>query len=201
MKILYQILWKDHSRTHLLFAFLGTLAGFVLLLSGIQFYIDIKSVLSENRDLLDPEYIVINKQVNIGQTLGLSTAGFSEEEIHGTNEESLPQLRLLPTGECEMRLCTEPSLAADRQAGFTIGVREESARCSLSEQSLHDLPLSANLGGHSSSRPVLLLPTPCHSPGPDRTARLPLLRDLSETGMPALSREVHLSTGCLDGCP
>ncbi|TFH27350.1 MAG: ABC transporter permease [Bacteroidia bacterium] len=81
MRLLYQILWKDHSRAHLLWAFLGTLAGFVLLLAGIQFYIDIKSVLSENRDLLDPEYIVINKNVNIAQTLGLSTGGFSEEEI------------------------------------------------------------------------------------------------------------------------
>jgi hypothetical protein len=65
----------------LLWAFLGTLAGFVLLLAGIQFYIDIKSVLSENSDLLDPEYIVINKKVNLGQTLGISTGGFSEEEI------------------------------------------------------------------------------------------------------------------------
>jgi hypothetical protein len=81
MRLLYQILWKDHSRTHLLWAFLGTLAGFVLLLAGIQFYIDIKSVLSENRDLLDPEYIVINKKVNIGQTLGLFRVGFTEEEI------------------------------------------------------------------------------------------------------------------------
>ena len=81
MRLLYQILWKDHSRVHLLGAFLGTLAGFVLLLAGIQFYMDLKAVLSENRDLLDPEYIVINKKVNIGNTLGLTGGGFSEEEI------------------------------------------------------------------------------------------------------------------------
>jgi len=81
MRLLYQILWKDHSRVHLLGAFLGTLAGFILLLAGIQFYMDIKSVLSENRDLLDPEYIVINKKVNIGQTLGLAGGGFTAEEI------------------------------------------------------------------------------------------------------------------------
>jgi hypothetical protein len=81
MKHLYQILWKDHSRAHLIWAFLGTLAGFVLLLSGIQFYTDLKGILSENRDLLDPEYIVINKKVNIGQTLGLDRAGFTGEEI------------------------------------------------------------------------------------------------------------------------
>ncbi len=81
MKFLYHILWKDHSRTHLLWAFLGTLAGFVLLLAGVQFYLDIRKVLSENQDLLDPEYIVINKKVNIGQTLGLSRVGFSAEEL------------------------------------------------------------------------------------------------------------------------
>ena len=90
MRLLYQILWKDHSRAHLLWAFLGTLAGFVLLLAGIQFYIDIKSVLSENSDLLDPEYIVINKKVNIGQTLGISKVGFSEEEIEEIATQPLP---------------------------------------------------------------------------------------------------------------
>ena len=81
MKHLYRILWKDHSRAHLLWAFLGTLAGFVLLLAGIQFYTDLKKILAENRDLLDPEYIVINKKVNIGQTFGLERPGFTEEEI------------------------------------------------------------------------------------------------------------------------
>jgi hypothetical protein len=87
MNQLYAILWKDHSRAHLLWAFLGTLAGFVLLLAGIQFYTDIRSVLSENRDLLDPEYIVLNKQVNIGQTLGLNRAGFTPEEIEEIRQQ------------------------------------------------------------------------------------------------------------------
>jgi len=81
MRLLYNILWKDHSRAHLLGAFLGTLSGFVLLLAGIQFYTDFKKVLTENRDLLDPEYIVINKKVDIGQTLGLTRGGFTQEEI------------------------------------------------------------------------------------------------------------------------
>jgi hypothetical protein len=87
MNQLYSILWKDHSRAHLFWAFLGTLAGFVLLLSGIQFYKDIKSVLSENSDLLDPEYIVINKQVNLGQTLGFAGTGFSEEELEELKQQ------------------------------------------------------------------------------------------------------------------
>ena len=81
-------MWSDNSRAHLLGAFLGTLAGLVLLLSGIQFYTDIKLVLSENQDLLDPEYIVVNKKVNIGQTLGFSGVGFSKEEIEELSRQA-----------------------------------------------------------------------------------------------------------------
>ncbi len=87
MKRLYSILWSDNSRAHLLGAFLGTLAGFVLLLAGLQFYLDIKEVLSENRDLLDPEYIVVNKKVNIGQTLGFSGTGFSQKELKELSQQ------------------------------------------------------------------------------------------------------------------
>jgi len=87
LKGLYSILWSDNSRAHLLGAFLGTLAGLVLLLSGIQFYTDIKLVLSDNQDLLDPEYIVLNKKINIGQTLGFSGSGFSPEEITALNQQ------------------------------------------------------------------------------------------------------------------
>ena len=58
MKSIFSILWKDQSKVHLGWAFLGTLAGMILLLSGIQFYRDLKGVITENRDLLDPEYIL-----------------------------------------------------------------------------------------------------------------------------------------------
>ena len=87
MRNLYAILWKDHSRAHLTWAFLGTLAGFVLLLSGIQFYLDIKQVLTENKDLLDPEYIVLNKEVNISQTLGFAGTGFTPEELEEVRQQ------------------------------------------------------------------------------------------------------------------
>ncbi|MCF8226497.1 MAG: hypothetical protein K9J30_11525 [Bacteroidales bacterium] len=87
MKYLFKILWQDQSRSHLLWAVLGTIAGFVLLLSGIHFYENMKNVLSTNKDLLDPEYIIINKRVNISQTLGLGSAGFSEKEIREIEEQ------------------------------------------------------------------------------------------------------------------
>lgn len=81
MRYLFSILWKDQKRSHLVWAVFGTLAGLVLLLSGIHFYENIRKILADNKDLLDPEYIIINKDVNITQSLGLETPGFSKEEI------------------------------------------------------------------------------------------------------------------------
>ncbi|MFZ5940148.1 MAG: hypothetical protein ACOYXB_06205 [Bacteroidota bacterium] len=80
-RYLFYLLWKENSRTHLFWAFSGTLAGLVLLFSGLQFYENVKGILNENSDLLDPEYIVINKQVGLVQTLGLNKTGFSDAEI------------------------------------------------------------------------------------------------------------------------
>jgi hypothetical protein len=57
------------------------MAGFVLLLTGIQFYENMNKILASNQDLLDPEFIIINKSVNISQTLGLGPSGFSNQEI------------------------------------------------------------------------------------------------------------------------
>lgn len=87
MRLLFQILWKDQSRSHLLWAVLGTMAGFILLLSGIQFYLNMNRVLETNQDLLDPEFIIINKRVGIGQTLGIGSGGFSEKEIRQISEQ------------------------------------------------------------------------------------------------------------------
>ncbi|MEX0981544.1 MAG: hypothetical protein WD577_05655 [Bacteroidales bacterium] len=91
MKYLFKILWKDQGRMHLLWAVLGTMAGFVLLLSGIHFYENMNRVLTENRDLLDPEYIILNKRVNIGNTLGIGSGGFTEKEISEIEDQPFAQ--------------------------------------------------------------------------------------------------------------
>jgi len=78
---LVNLLLRENSRSHLLWAFIGTLAGLILLFSGIRFYENIKTILDDNSDLLDPEYIVINKEIGLGQTLGLTKKGFSDAEL------------------------------------------------------------------------------------------------------------------------
>ncbi|MFC2129722.1 hypothetical protein ACFLQX_02955 [Bacteroidota bacterium] len=91
MRYLFKILWKDHSRAHLFWAVLGTLAGFVILLSGIHFYENIKGIFDDNSDLLDPEYILISKDVNIGQAFGFGGVGFTEEEIEEIENQEFAQ--------------------------------------------------------------------------------------------------------------
>jgi len=91
MKYLFKILWKDHSRAHLLWAVLGTLAGFVILLSGIHFYENIKGIFDDNSDLLDPEYVLISKNVSIGQAFGFGGTGFTDAEIEEIAQQDFAQ--------------------------------------------------------------------------------------------------------------
>jgi hypothetical protein len=72
---------KNYKSLQIYGASLGALAGFVLLLSVGQFYVEMDNVMEANRDLIDPEYIVINKQVSFMETFNLREATFSEEEI------------------------------------------------------------------------------------------------------------------------
>lgn len=85
---LFRILWHDQGRRHLVWAVLGTVTGFVLLLTGIHFYTNLEQVLESNQDLLDPEYIIINKEVGISQTLGMGSAGFTDQEIRELEKQS-----------------------------------------------------------------------------------------------------------------
>lgn len=76
-----KLLWKKVSRLQLAGAILGTLAGLVLLLASLQFYLDMQQIFDKNRDLLDPEYMVINKKVSMLETFNLRQATFSTKEI------------------------------------------------------------------------------------------------------------------------
>ncbi len=62
-------------------AALGTLAGLLLLLGAGQFYVDMDHVMKKNRDLIDPEYIVINKKISLLETLNITSAHFTQAEI------------------------------------------------------------------------------------------------------------------------
>lgn len=86
--MIIKLIRKNINRFQIYGASLGALAGFILLLSAGQFYFEMDNVMKENRDLIDPEYIVINKQVSFMETFNLREATFSPGEIEEIRDQS-----------------------------------------------------------------------------------------------------------------
>lgn len=76
-----KLIRKDYGKTQLIGATFGAFTGLVLLLGVIQFYMDMQSYMKHNADLIDPEFIVVNKRISFMHSLDLGNATFSNKEI------------------------------------------------------------------------------------------------------------------------
>ena len=76
-----KIIHLNYKKLQIAGAGFGALTGLILLLGVSQFYIDMDHVMKSNRDLIDPEYIVINKKISFLETFNLASATFSKDEI------------------------------------------------------------------------------------------------------------------------
>jgi len=79
--MIFKLLWKNNSIFQLFAASIGSLIGFCLLLISLEIYFDIKSIFSSEKDLIKPEYIVINKKLSLLKTLNITSSEFSDNEI------------------------------------------------------------------------------------------------------------------------
>jgi hypothetical protein len=77
--ILDKILWKGKNKWLLAGAAVGTFTGLFLLLSTLQFYVDVQKLLRGDANPND-QYVQINKKVNLFNTLGVK-AIFTEDDI------------------------------------------------------------------------------------------------------------------------
>lgn len=64
-------------------AVIGSLTGIILLLGSMQLYFDFDRLINGSSDINQPQYLVINKQVSVVNTLFGGQKGFSGEEISG----------------------------------------------------------------------------------------------------------------------
>lgn len=85
--MLGKIVKKEYKKIQLYGASVGALTGLILLLSAGQFYFDMQVVMSENKDLIAPEYLVVNKKVSFLETFNLKEATFSDREIREIREQ------------------------------------------------------------------------------------------------------------------
>lgn len=75
------LLFTHQRLSFLIGGIAGTLTGIILLLGSIQLYFDFDRLINGSGDLNQPQYFVINKQVNMLNTLFGGQKGFDEKEI------------------------------------------------------------------------------------------------------------------------
>jgi hypothetical protein len=62
-------------------AVFGAVFGMLLLLGSLQLYFDFRDLLTNKTDLINPQFIVINKSVSMLNTISIGSTTFSQEEI------------------------------------------------------------------------------------------------------------------------
>jgi hypothetical protein len=77
-KILQKIFRSEKNRKQLLFAGIGFLLGFVLLVGSLYVYLQIRKTFSNSTEL--PDYLILSKQVTLLNVLGASTFSPSDLE-------------------------------------------------------------------------------------------------------------------------
>lgn len=78
--MLKKILFKSQSKKQLSIAVLGTLIGFVFLLTSVHYFIETNQ-LGKGDEILGNNLLIVQKKVSKFNTLGLSTSTFSNKEI------------------------------------------------------------------------------------------------------------------------
>ncbi len=83
--MLKKLLLSKQKPMQLIFVLLGSFIGFTLILTTLQFSIDLKHLFSNNSDLIGSQVIVINKPVSIANTLLGAKNTFEEKDIQELN--------------------------------------------------------------------------------------------------------------------
>ena len=84
MKILNQLLWSEKNKWQIIGAAVGAFIGLFLLLSALQLYFDLQRLVKG--DSSTEQFVLINKKVNLFNTLGARST-FTEEEIEQLKQQ------------------------------------------------------------------------------------------------------------------
>lgn len=89
--ILSSILFGTQKPSQLVGAIVGCLLGFCLLFISAQLFVDFKTMVSSQEQAIGSQFLVINKQVSVLNSIKLGKTTFSSEEIK--NIESQPAVK------------------------------------------------------------------------------------------------------------
>lgn len=88
-----RLLRKNLSKVQLIGFILSNFIGLAIVISGIQFYADVRPIWTSDDSFINQDYIIINKMVTSSHTLGSADTGFTEAEI--SDLQNQPWLRRL----------------------------------------------------------------------------------------------------------
>ena len=86
--MLNKILLKEGGVAQFIFAVFGSIVGLILLMASMEFYLDINAVLNENKDLINPDYLIVNKKVTALNTTGFGKSTFNAKELNDLRKQS-----------------------------------------------------------------------------------------------------------------
>ena len=86
-----RLLNRNISKTQLVGFILSNFIGLAIVISGLQFYSDVRSIWESEDSFIKQDYLVVNKIVTSSNTMGRASTRFTEEEI--ADLESQPWVR------------------------------------------------------------------------------------------------------------
>lgn len=89
--LISRLLRKNLSKAQLGGFILSNFVGLAIVITGLQFYADVRSLWDKEDSFIRQDYIVVNKKVKASNTVGNRTSEFSKEEI--SDLESQPWVR------------------------------------------------------------------------------------------------------------
>lgn len=81
MKLVNRLLRRNTSGARVAGFIISNFIGLAIVMGGLQFYLDARSIWQDDKSFVSTDYLVLNKRVTSEQTLGGADAGFTDEEI------------------------------------------------------------------------------------------------------------------------
>lgn len=88
-----RLLSRNLSKVQLAGFILSNFVGLAIVITGIQFYADVRSIWESEDSFINQDYLIVNKQVTASHTVGTARTGFTAGEI--SDLDSQPWLRKL----------------------------------------------------------------------------------------------------------
>ena len=85
--IVGRVLSRNISATQLAGFVLSNFIGLAIVITGIQFYADVRSIWDKEDSFIKRDYLVVNKKVTSSNTLGQTTSDFSLDELEDVRRQ------------------------------------------------------------------------------------------------------------------